>query len=349
MGAGAGILLLAAIGLFLIQSPDSPLPWEEITPTSSDTAIPPSPTATETLVPTSTGTRRPTRTAALLSDTPAPTSTKTAPSSPTPAATTALPSATHTAAAISTATATQAPPASSPTPSETPLPPTVTDTPEPAATTAPTATLSPTPMEEPILVTGRVVDQDTPIAGVTITLEGLTVLTTVTDANGAYQFQVDWVDEYFSVVFSLESNPQLSPSSNYVAWSWIEGLLAGDIEIPDLEISAAPKGDLFEQTLPVDGSSYSAAQISFDTPITFEWADYPQAEQYWVDLGRQGEEDPVWGSLPVIDELVDFDGKLNNGAKISEGTYWWAVGTLRSAPGFRFMAYTQNWTLVITP
>lgn len=345
MGVGAGILLLAALGLFLVQNLDEPLPGDEAAVTASASATA---TQTQTLTATSTLTRRPTRTPVLLTDTLAPpTETEAPASSATP--TVVQPTASLIPAASNTPTSTQAPASASATPSNTPLPATATDTLVPEATSSPTPTLSPTPLGELILVTGRVVSQGTPIANVTITLEGRSVLTTTTGADGTYQFQADWINVLTSIVFSLEANPQLSPSNNYVTWSWIEWTLLGESEVPDLEISSAPNGVVFQQTLPADGSSVSAAQITFENPVTFEWTGYPQAEQYWVDLGRQGEEEPAWSSAAVLDEYVYFDGTLDNDTKITEGSYWWAVGTLRSEPGFRFLAYTHNWTLIITP
>jgi cytoskeletal protein RodZ len=355
MGVGAGILLLAA--LFLVQSLDEPLP--EIEPAFTTTAISPTATQTQTQTATSTGTRRPTRTPKLITDTPGPTETSAPANSPTamptanPTATQPAPSATPVPA--NTATATQAP--AQPSATQTPLPPTVTNTPEPTATGAATAYMSPTPLETAILISGRVVNQDTPIENVTITLEitleqnDIVELTTTTASDGTYQFQSNWKNKAFVITFALESNSQLEPASDYVTWTWIPGTILGNIEAPDLEISAKPNGDLFEQSLPSDGSSFSAAQITSETPLTFEWTGYPQAEQYWVDLGRQGEENPAWSTIPLIDVYVDFNGTLSNPpqTKISEGTYWWAVGTLRKVLGLNVYAYTHQWTLVITP
>jgi cytoskeletal protein RodZ len=359
MGVGAGILLLAALGLFLVQGLNEPQPGDELTPTGALSTS----TATQTQTATSTGTRRPTRTPKLITDTPGPTQTSAPANSPTamptenptanPTATQPAPSATS--APANTATATQAP--AQPSATQTPLPPTATNTPEPTATGAATAYLSPTPLETAILISGRVVNQDTPIENVTIILEitleqnDVVELVTTTASDGTYQFQSTWKNKAFDITFSLESNSQLEPASDYVTWTWFEGTILGNIEAPDLEISAKPNGDLFEQSLPSDGSSFSAAQITFETPLTFEWTGYPQAEQYWVDLGRQGEENPAWSSIPLIDVYVDFNGTLSNPpqTKISEGTYWWAVGTLRKVLGFNIYVYTHNWTLVITP
>jgi cytoskeletal protein RodZ len=349
MGVGAGILLLAALGLFLVQGLNEPQPDDEPAPTGALSTS----TATQTQTATSTGTRRPTRTPKLITDTPGPTETSVPANSPTAMPTATQPAPSATSAPANTATATQAP--AQPSATQTPLPPTATNTPEPTATGAATAYISPTPLETAILISGRVVDQDTPLENVTITLEVTVsssetdVLTTTTGTDGAYQFQVGWKNKAYVITFALESNPQLSPSSNYVTWTWIAGTILGDIEAPDLEISAAPKGDLFEQAQPPDSSSHSASQITFQNPLTFEWTGYPQAEQYWVDLGISGETEPAWYSIPVMDVAVDFDGTLTNDTKISEGTYWWAVGALRSEPGFTIYTYTHNWTLVITP
>ena len=355
MGVGAGILLLAALGLFLVQGLDEPQPGDELslssTITSTTTATP-----TQTPTATSTGTRHPTRTPVLMTDTPGPTETSVPASSPTtsPAATQPAPSVTP--IPTNPPTATQAPAQPSATHTYTPLPPTATNSPEPTATTAATAataTLSPTPLANPILITGRVVDQDTPIANVTISLDGPTDHTTTTDAEGAYQFQVDWVDEMYYVDFILEANPQLDPSSDYVSWAYIEGYLEeyteDGIELPDLEISSTPRGNHFEQISPANESSYSAEQITFENPLTFAWNPYPEAVQYWVDLGRQGEENTVWKSMSVMDETADFNGNLTDGTKISEGVYWWAVATLKTEHGFHLLAYTHKWTLEITP
>jgi hypothetical protein len=184
---------------------------------------------------------------------------------------------------------------------------------------------------------------------VTITLEGSDILTATTGADGAYQFDVDWPDAEFSVVFSLDSNPQLSPRGDYVSWSWIESIFIGYTTMPDLEISTTPAGTLFSQTSPANGSYYSTAQITAANPLTFEWTAYPQAEEYWVDLGLDGNDFPLWSSDAVATRFVDFDGTLINSARISQGTYWWAVGSIRTTNDFRILTYTQIWTLYITP
>ena len=351
MAGIASILLLAALGLYLVQGLDKQ--GSETVPTSTSTATT---TQTQTLVATSTGTRRPTRTPVLLTDTPAPVDTEEPPSSPTATTTTLPPTTSPTQASTSTATATQEqtrhPTRTS---TETQVPPTVTGTPASDATASPTPTMSPTPPSSFFNLTGRVVNRDTAVEDVTITLEvdisssETEVMTTTTGVDGTYQFQVVWTSKPYAIVFSLEANPQLSPTGDYLAWSWIEGLILGDIEAPDLEINATPRNDHFVQTEPADGTSLSASQITFQNPLTFGWIAYPQAEQYWVDISPQGQNDPVWTSIPVMDLTVNFDGDLDNGTKISEGTYWWAVGALISEPGFNIYTYTHNWTLVITP
>lgn len=343
------MLILAVIGVILIQNPDAPLPWKEPPLPSTDTAIPPTVSITETLMPTSTGTRRPSHTPVKQTETPNPENTVAATLTRTAAQTNPPPSASVTLRPTRTATITQTPTKLSPTNTNALLPPIAPGTSEPTSTAAPSATLSPTPLESPLLVTGRVVDQNVPIANVTVILEGPSVMTAVTNENGAYAFLVDWNDVDFSVVFSYEANPQVGSPKDYLAWAWIESRLQNDIEVPDLEISAMPEGIYFQQLSPVEGSTYSAYQISDDAPLRFEWTAYPQVDQYWIDLGREDEETPAWYSPVVTEYSVDFDGILKNGAQISEGTYWWAVGAIRTETGFRFLVYTQDSTLYITP
>jgi hypothetical protein len=351
MGVGAGILLLAALGLFLVQGLNEPGD-EPVTASKTSTMTG---TTTQTPTGTSTGTRRPTRTAVILTDTPGPSETNVPASSPTAAQATTQPAASATSAPANTATASQ--PAATRTITNTPLPPTATDTTAPDSTATLTPAASPTSLEEPLIVTGTVVYQDAPVENVTITMEIIVstqetvILTTTSGVDGVYQFEVNYLNKEYSIVFSLESNPQLNPSSNYVTWSWIEGILLGDVEAPDLEISSVLGGATFEQISPTNGSSYSAAQISTENPLKFEWASYPQADQYWVDIKLENEEDYFWSSVGILDTNVDFNGNSSYAPynKITQGTYWWAVGTLRTVPGFRILAYTHNWTLVITP
>jgi hypothetical protein len=351
MGVGAGILLLAALGLFLVQGLNGPGEvLVAVTKTGTLTS-----TTTQTPTATSTGTRRPTRTPVLMTDTPGPSETSAPANSPTVAAATTQPAASATQPPASTATASQ--PAATFTVTNTSPPPAATDTTSPDSTATRTPTVTPTSLAEPLVVTGTVLYQGTPIENVTITLELIVsaqetvILTTTSAADGAYKFESGYTNKEYSIVFALGSNPQLTPASNYVAWSWIEGILLGDIEAPDLEISSVLDGATFEQISPANGSSYSAEQISSETPLNFEWASYPQAEQYWVDIKLENDEDYFWSSIETLETNVDFDGDSNFAPyhKITPGTYWWAVGSLRVIPGFRILAYTHNWTLVITP
>ena len=332
IGLTAGIILLAVVGLLLVQNPSAPLPWEKPTETSTPSPIPP--TWTETATATSTGTRRPTRTPVPEPTTPAPTNTGLPTPSETSSPTPTLGTITLTPIGyIATSTATAAAVTASPS----------------ATSSGPTPTETLAPTGELVLVTGRVLNKGTPVPNITISLEGPAILTTTSDAQGRYQFQVNWMDEDYSVVFSLEENPQLSPASDYLLWSWVESYLEGNAEIPDIEISTAPDGNVFTQSSPVNGSSFSAAQITVDNPLTFEWTAFAQAEEYWVDLGLDGDVTSEWVSDTMTDRFVDFDGTLLNGTHITPGAYWWAVGTLRLEADFYIMTYTQTWTLSITP
>jgi hypothetical protein len=66
------------------------------------------------------------------------------------------------------------------------------------------------------------------------------------------------------------------------------------IEIPDLEVSINLNEMIFQPDTPVDGATYSANIISVTNPLQFSWSLYSVGGSYSVELGPNGEDQPVW-------------------------------------------------------
>jgi len=123
-----------------------------------------------------------------------------------------------------------------------------------------------------------------------------------------------------------------------VSWAWIGPIVAqgGDvIQLSDIDISRLG----FGQISPVPDAVYSSASLSFNNPILFTWATYPDAIDYWVDLVR-GEEEKVWQSQLMSAQSTPFDGTLSDGSHIQPDEYWWAVGARRWLGDYPQAVYT---------
>jgi hypothetical protein len=204
-------------------------------------------------------------------------------------------------------------------------------------------------------VTGQVVRDGTPVgAGVVLELEieGETVATTTTDADGRYAFELASLPGEFSVVFAQSWNTHIYIDDQVASWAWLDGTAlssASTVEVIDLEVGLQS----FGQDNPPDGKTFSAGQIS-TSPIVFEWTPYPDAEWYWVDLGREGETTPVWKSIlvhsPPASPSASFNGVLKDGTHITAGTYWWNIGAQKNIGIiYKMTVYGHPRSLIIEP
>jgi hypothetical protein len=207
-------------------------------------------------------------------------------------------------------------------------------------------------------VTGRLVKDGAPVeAGVTVKLEDQAyaiVVTATTDARGLYTFAnlttpglLSTPGPGFNVLFAQEWNEQYDVG-DVVSWAWLGPLTisrGATVQVPDLEISLLG----FEQVTPPSGASFSAGEISAQNPLTFEWALYPAASAYWVDLTKGDDLNRVWQSTLVDTTQVPFDGTLEDGSHVTVDTYWWGVGARKDAGEYQLTVYGYLPTLAITP
>jgi len=317
---GASTRALATSIAYIILTPSTP-------PASGPAALPP----TDAVSPRSNATSLPDN---VFIDTS--TSSSTATSSPTDAlAGLSAPSPTPTA-----------PPADTPTPTPTP-----TDAPTPT----PTPTLTSTPTATPLLpgrITGRVSLDGVPVSqGATLRLEDQAynmIAETTVDASGHYVFpDLASSSEGYHVSFAQEWNPQYK-INQVISWGWIGPVAVENgavVELPDLDISLRGFGQLH----PAPNATVSAAALSPEAPILFEWNAYPQAVAYWVDLAQGEEQEVVWQSS--LSQAVShvFDGTVDSGVHIQPGEYWWGVGSRRDLGPSPLTVYGYLSVLLVEP
>jgi hypothetical protein len=279
-------------------------------------------------------------------DTPSPSSTATPVPSHTPSDD--IPETMHSPVDTSTDT-----PVPSPTPT---LPSLVTDTPPPIGvpTSTPTTTDTPAPNPTPLApgrITGRVLLDGVPVGNVALRLEDQAynlISETTVGADGAYVFpDLAPSSEGYNVVFAQEQNAQYG-IDQVVSWGWIGPMAVKDgdvIEAPDFEISLQG----FEKINPEPNASFSAAALSAENPILFEWTAYPQADTYWVDLARGEEQEVVWQSTRVQATSLAFNGRVGNGTHIQPGEYWWGVGARRELGSYVLTVYGYLPVFMIEP
>jgi hypothetical protein len=204
----------------------------------------------------------------------------------------------------------------------------------------------------PASVEGRLVRDGAPVeAGVTVKLEDQAyaiIATTTTDAQGAYAFDgVTTSGTGLNVLFAQEWNEQYDVGE-VASWAWLgpftipRGMA---VELPDFEISLLG----FEQVNPPSGASLSAADISAQAPLVFEWNPYPQATAYWVDLTKGDDLNRVWQSALLDTTRVEFDGTLDAGSHVTADTYWWGIGARADAGDYQLAVYGYLPTLILTP
>ena len=332
----AVLLLVAAFSFYLLQNPNGPLPFFPAPATSSSTPI----VLIETPIPvTPTPTRRISYTPLFAFQTPI---LGTPSGSPSPVT------------SPGTMVPTSVPP--------TPVQPTpvgtqqLTRTP-PSATTSATSSTSPTATSTlaagEIGVTGRVVQNGTPVPNVVVSFADDTApRQSTTNTGGHYSFITLAPGTDFILTFKQSNNSGLTPAAEIVSIGWIEGTLPANlnpIDLPDLEISLNLSGMLFNLIAPADGAAYSAGAINAANPIQFSWSLYSQGGSYSVALGPIGSDQPTWVSNQLAATSYMWDGTLTDGTHITAGSYWWRVAVKKSQGNYVVVLYTQPSDIVFNP
>lgn len=155
-------------------------------------------------------------------------------------------------------------------------------------------------------------------------------VTTTTDANGYYAYQLGALNYTFSVNFAHKWNTSLYDPSQAANWAWIERLTTPDdtvLTLPDLEIGLSGEENGFTQVAPAENASIPIDSISQDS-LLFEWTSWRSSAYYWVDLGEEGQFQTLWQSGLIPDPvsgnpIAKFEGDLGD---ITTGAYWWSVG-----------------------
>jgi hypothetical protein len=356
----AMLLLVAAFAFYLLQDPAAPLPFIPPPATSTVTQIPAF-TGTP-LIPTPTHRTSYTPLAAFQTPqlgTPGGQSTQlgTPSSYPPPASGTsrATPVASSSPGQatqgnpypIRTATTPAPRPSVTTGPTVTGTPPTPTKT----SSVSPTATRTLAPGE--ISVTGRIVQNATPVANVLVTFADDTApRQSRTDSGGHYSFTTLAPGTSFILTFNQTDNPNLTPPAEIASRIYIEGTLpqgVNPIDIPDMEISINLLGIIFEPQMPVDGAAYSASSINSSYPLQFIWTLYSLGGSYHVELGPNGSDEPIWTSPLLAASNYSWDGTLDDGSHITQGSYWWRVSVTKSLGNYVEVIYTQPFDILFNP
>jgi hypothetical protein len=332
------LLLLAAFSFYLLQDPTAPLPFVPPPPTGTFTPLPATPTDTPTPSATPIPTRRTSYTPFASPDR---TDIGTLPEETiTPVTLIPESSGTTTISPISSTTIT-------------PGFPTNTSTLRPLVTTSVSPTASQTLIAGQYEVAGLLVQNGTPIANVVVEFtDDDPPRKRTTNSNGHYSFITLAPGTTFSLAFNQADNPHLTPVPEIASLAWIEGTLpTGDtnIELPDLEVSINIDGMIFRLVTPVDGATFSAAVISPSNPIQFTWTLYNQGNTYFIELGPDGSDEPVWISGDTTSTSLMWNGILNDGSHISAGAYWWHVGVNKTLGNYELIAFTNEWDLIFNP
>jgi hypothetical protein len=343
------LLFLAAFSFYLLQDPTAGLPFIPPTATSSLTA--PVPTLTDTSLPiVPTPTRQTSYTPQAAFRTPSPY----VPTQITPSSTVTLPSTprstftpTRTQRVVQTATQPiPYPPPLTPSPASTHPPATSSPTIQPSAT----ATLS----QGEYGVTGRILQNGTPVPRVVVEFADDTApRQSSTNTSGDYWFITLAPGTDYTLTFYQADNPSLTPASEVTSLAWLKGTLSSThdiIDLPDMEISINLSGNLFELLSPEDQASISAAAISASNPIQFSWSSYNQQNiSYHIELGPDGSDTPIWSSTQLTSNNLMWNGTLDDGSHITQGTYWWRVAVTQSLGNDVLVVFTQPFDMIFTP
>jgi hypothetical protein len=344
IGMATVLFLLAAISFFLLQDPYAPLPFAPPSPSSTYTPLPPSSTNTSVPSATSTATRQTSYTPFV----PTPTKGTETPVTLAPTSETGTPTSTFTLSTQLT-TYTTTPRSGTGT-----VTPTTTRTPALSSGTGTvTPTTTPTLLAGQYAVSGRVVRNGTPMANVIVDFaDDVAPRLDTTDAGGHYWFVTLAPGTNFYLKFVLDDNPQMAPMSEITSLAWIAGSLPtglDPIQLPDLELSLNLNGMIFALQAPVQGASYSASAINTANPLQFVWSVYNQGESYFVELGQNNNDVPIWTSGETTSTNTMWDGTVDNGLHITQGNYWWRVAAVKTIGAYFQTVYTQEWTIIFTP
>jgi hypothetical protein len=327
------LLFVAAFSFYLLQDPTAPLPFSVLPspttavlanvttsmPASSSTPIPTrqtsyTPFATLLTLTPQTGTQ-----SGLLSETVAPGGSI----SPTNPGNTLHPSPSGTLLYTLTSTS-------------------------PSITTSPTVTGTLAAGEHG--VTGRILQNGTPVANVLVEFEDDTpVRQSSTDSSGHYWFTTLAPGTSFSITFNQTDNPSLTPSDQISSLAWFEGSLPTGVEVidfPDFEISLYLNGMIFELQTPISDAAYSASTITSSNRVPFSWTLYNLGGSYHIELIDYATDELVWSSSQLALTSYMWDGTLNDGSHITEGTYYWRVAVTRSLGNYVVKIFSQEWYLI---
>lgn len=329
------VLLIAALSFYLLQDPSAPLPFSPQA-TGTFSALPPTqvPGISPTASPIPTRQTSYTPFASVLN-----------PSSSTP-----LPSPSLAQGSPMTPGATST---YTPTPPSTSMPShTITPSPTSPAHTW-TATMTETFALGEIGVTGRLLQNGTPVANVQVEFEDdVPPRRAATGQDGHYWFTTLAPGTSFSLTFYQTDNPQLTPVVDLAYLAWIEGSLPTGhsiIVLPDFELSIFLNDMLYEAQSPVDGAAFPASVISSSNPFPFLWTLYNQGGTYYVELGVYGSDQSIWTSDLTASTYMMWNGVLDDGTHITQGNYWWRVGVVRSLGNYAETIFTQPHDLYFTP
>jgi hypothetical protein len=222
-----------------------------------------------------------------------------------------------------------------------------------------TSTTSPTPSTTPTFsageygVVGRVVQNGNPLPNVLVKFADDTAPRQgITNSGGHYSFLTLAPGTTFTLTFNQADNPNLTPTADIASMARLEGTLptgVNPIDFPDLEISINTGGMIFALQTPVDGASYSAAAINSSNPIQFIWSIYSQGGTYHIEVGPNGTDEPAWTSPPLTTSSYMWDGTLDTGSHITQGTYWWRVTSTRALSTYSVVIYTHSFDLIFNP
>jgi hypothetical protein len=173
-----------------------------------------------------------------------------------------------------------------------------------------------------------------------------------TNPSGHYWFITLAPGTNFTLTFNQSDNLRLTPTPQVASLAWVEGILPTGVDIinlPDFEVSIFLNGMIFELQIPSDGSSYSASAISASNPILFNWSLYSQGGTYKVQLGPNGSDVPIWSSNQLASNTYMWDGTLDDGTHITQGSYWWRVSVTKSLGNYILVVFTQQFHIQFSP
>ncbi|MFZ2095266.1 MAG: carboxypeptidase regulatory-like domain-containing protein [Anaerolineales bacterium] len=199
-------------------------------------------------------------------------------------------------------------------------------------------------------VTGRVLQNGTPVVNVVVVFEDDTpARKAYTDASGHYWFTTLAPGTSFTLTFNQADNPQLSPTAEVASLAWIEGNLPTGVEIidlPDFEISLNLNEMIFELQSPENGADYPATAINSSTPLPFVWSAYNPGGSYHIELVSDDTDELVWSSNQLTSTTFSWNGTLSDGTHISEGSYYWRVAVTKSSGIYNVIIFSPPRDLI---